>query len=109
MGDELGTVPGPDRCEASVPLEDGRPTQTDGRAGPSPSPPSLRNPHLARPRRPHGGDRESPAHLLTSVVVITLISLEFRIQFIGACNPPTDPGRHPLNHRFLRHGPVILV
>ncbi|VDL72361.1 unnamed protein product [Nippostrongylus brasiliensis] len=30
------------------------------------------------------------------------VSLE-RIQFVGACNPPTDPGRHPLTLRFLRH------
>ena len=29
-----------------------------------------------------------------------------RIQFVGACNPPTDPGRKPLAHRFLRHVPV---
>ena len=28
-----------------------------------------------------------------------------RIQFVGACNPPTDPGRKPLTHRFLRHVP----
>lgn len=33
----------------------------------------------------------------------------FRIQFIGACNPPTDPGRVPLTHRFLRHAPLLLV
>ncbi len=32
-----------------------------------------------------------------------------RIQFVGACNPPTDPGRIPLNHRFLRHAPLIMV
>ncbi|EIW66046.1 hypothetical protein TREMEDRAFT_35527 [Tremella mesenterica DSM 1558] len=32
-----------------------------------------------------------------------------RIQFVGACNPPTDPGRVPLSHRFLRHAPVVLV
>ncbi|KAI9031438.1 dynein heavy chain [Hyaloraphidium curvatum] len=32
-----------------------------------------------------------------------------RIQFVGACNPPTDPGRVPLSHRFLRHAPVIMV
>lgn len=32
-----------------------------------------------------------------------------RIQFVGACNPPTDPGRVPLAHRFLRHVPVIYV
>ena len=32
-----------------------------------------------------------------------------RIQFVGACNPPTDPGRKPLAHRFLRHVPVIYV
>jgi dynein heavy chain 1 len=36
------------------------------------------------------------------------ISLE-RIQFVGACNPPTDAGRVPLSHRFLRHAPLILV
>ena len=23
-----------------------------------------------------------------------------RIQFVGACNPPTDPGRKPLAHRY---------
>ena len=28
-----------------------------------------------------------------------------RIQFVGACNPPTDPGRKPLSSRFLRHVP----
>ena len=28
----------------------------------------------------------------------TWITLE-RIQFVGACNPPTDPGRKPLSHR----------
>lgn len=32
-----------------------------------------------------------------------------RIQFVGACNPPTDAGRHPLANRFLRHCPLILV
>lgn len=32
-----------------------------------------------------------------------------RIQFVGACNPPTDPGRKPLSHRLLRHVPVIYV
>ncbi|KAK2722142.1 hypothetical protein QYM36_002631, partial [Artemia franciscana] len=32
-----------------------------------------------------------------------------RIQFVGACNPPTDPGRKPLTQRFLRHAPVIYV
>ncbi len=31
------------------------------------------------------------------------------IQFLGACNPPTDPGRHNLNERFLRLCPVVLV
>ncbi|CAG9813267.1 unnamed protein product [Phaedon cochleariae] len=36
------------------------------------------------------------------------VALE-RIQFVGACNPPTDPGRKPLSHRFLRHVPVIYV
>jgi dynein heavy chain 1 len=32
-----------------------------------------------------------------------------RIQFVGACNPPTDPGRVPLPARFLRFAPVVLV
>ena len=32
-----------------------------------------------------------------------------RIQFVGACNPPTDPGRIPLSHRFLRHAPLVMV
>ncbi|KKY18692.1 putative dynein heavy chain [Phaeomoniella chlamydospora] len=32
-----------------------------------------------------------------------------RIQFVGACNPPTDVGRHPLGPRFLRHAPLIMV
>jgi dynein heavy chain 1, cytosolic len=32
-----------------------------------------------------------------------------RIQFVGACNPPTDSGRFPLSHRFLRHVPLLLV
>ncbi|KAL7038933.1 hypothetical protein ACKWTF_009751 [Chironomus riparius] len=38
----------------------------------------------------------------------SFVSLE-RIQFVGACNPPTDPGRKPLSHRFLRHVPIIYV
>ncbi|KAJ2638163.1 dynein heavy chain [Coemansia sp. RSA 1286] len=36
------------------------------------------------------------------------VSLE-RVQFVGACNPPTDPGRVALSHRFLRHAPVVMV
>ncbi|KAL7751554.1 dynein heavy chain [Sorochytrium milnesiophthora] len=36
------------------------------------------------------------------------VTLE-RIQFVGACNPPTDPGRVPLSHRFLRHAPLVMV
>ena len=38
----------------------------------------------------------------------TWITLE-RIQFVGACNPPTDPGRKPLSLRFLRHVPLVYV
>jgi len=38
----------------------------------------------------------------------TWVSLE-RVQFVGACNPPTDVGRSPLSHRFLRHAPLIMV
>lgn len=36
------------------------------------------------------------------------VTLE-RMQFVGACNPPTDAGRHPLSLRFLRHTPLIFV
>ena len=32
-----------------------------------------------------------------------------RIQFVGACNPPTDAGRVKMSHRFLRHVPLLLV
>ena len=32
-----------------------------------------------------------------------------RVQFVGACNPPTDPGRVPLSLRFLAHAPVLFV
>ena len=39
---------------------------------------------------------------------LSWVKLE-RIQFVGACNPPTDPGRVPLGHRFLRHAPVVMV
>ena len=38
----------------------------------------------------------------------TWVSLD-RIQFVGACNPPTDAGRTPLGLRFLRHAPLIMV
>ncbi|CAF1453141.1 unnamed protein product, partial [Rotaria magnacalcarata] len=48
----------------------------------------------------HGGFYRTSDH--------TWIHLE-RIQFVGACNPPTDPGRKPLSHRFLRHCPLIYV
>ncbi|KAJ2138918.1 dynein heavy chain, partial [Coemansia sp. RSA 788] len=36
------------------------------------------------------------------------VALE-HVQFVGACNPPTDPGRVALSHRFLRHAPLVLV
>ena len=32
-----------------------------------------------------------------------------RIQFVGACNPPTDAGRFSMSHRFLRHVPLLLI
>ena len=34
-----------------------------------------------------------------------------RIQFVGACNPPTDPGRKPLSHRSAAavHCSVVIV
>ncbi|KAJ5148038.1 hypothetical protein N7526_001390 [Penicillium atrosanguineum] len=38
----------------------------------------------------------------------TWVSLD-RIQFVGACNPPTDAGRTPMGERFLRHAPLIMV
>ena len=38
----------------------------------------------------------------------TWVTLE-RIQFVGACNPPTDAGRTPMGARFLRHSPLIMV
>ncbi|CDJ57328.1 hypothetical protein EMWEY_00007760 [Eimeria maxima] len=31
------------------------------------------------------------------------------VQFAGACNPPTDAGRHHMSNRFLRHAPIIFV
>ena len=36
------------------------------------------------------------------------VNLE-RIQFVGACNPPTDQGRHPMTDRFMRHYPLVFV
>ncbi|KAI8459802.1 hypothetical protein BY996DRAFT_6409868 [Phakopsora pachyrhizi] len=36
------------------------------------------------------------------------IKLE-RIQFVGACNPPTDPGWVTLSPRFLLHAPLVMV
>ncbi|KAJ3021261.1 hypothetical protein HKX48_008890 [Thoreauomyces humboldtii] len=48
----------------------------------------------------HGGFWRTSDH--------TWVRLE-HIQFVGACNPPTDPGRVPLSHRFLRHAPVVMV
>lgn len=38
----------------------------------------------------------------------TWVTLE-RIQFVGACNPPTDVGRTAMGPRFLRHAPLIMV
>ena len=32
-----------------------------------------------------------------------------RIQFVGACNPPTDAGRVKMSSRFLRHASLLLV
>lgn len=31
------------------------------------------------------------------------------VQFVGACNSPKDPGRHPLSPRFLRHVSIVMV
>ncbi|KAF2103413.1 dynein heavy chain [Rhizodiscina lignyota] len=38
----------------------------------------------------------------------TWVTLD-RIQFVGACNPPTDAGRTPMGFRFLRHAPLVMV
>lgn len=38
----------------------------------------------------------------------TWVTLE-RIQFVGACNPPTDAGRTRMGARFLRHAPLVMV
>ncbi|UPX18708.1 dynein heavy chain [Ascochyta rabiei] len=38
----------------------------------------------------------------------TWVTLD-RIQFVGACNPPTDAGRTPMGLRFLRHAPLVMV
>lgn len=38
----------------------------------------------------------------------TWVTLE-RVQFVGACNPPSDVGRSALSARFLRHTPIIMV
>ncbi|KAI8443532.1 hypothetical protein BY996DRAFT_6497263, partial [Phakopsora pachyrhizi] len=35
------------------------------------------------------------------------IKLEY-IQFLGACNPPTDPGLVTLSQRLLRHAPLVM-
>jgi dynein heavy chain 1 len=32
-----------------------------------------------------------------------------RIQFVGACNPPTDAGHVVMSSRFLRHASLLLV
>lgn len=32
-----------------------------------------------------------------------------RVQIVGACNPPSDPGRVPLSLRFLRHAALLYV
>ena len=32
-----------------------------------------------------------------------------RIQFVGACNPPTDAGRVEMSSRFLHHTSLLLV
>ena len=38
----------------------------------------------------------------------TWVTLE-RVQFVGACNPPTDAGRTSMGARFLRHAPLVMV
>jgi dynein heavy chain 1 len=39
---------------------------------------------------------------------LSWVKLE-RIQFVAACNPPTDAGRTVLTPRFLRHTPLLYV
>ena len=41
----------------------------------------------------HGGFYQSSNH--------SWIKLE-RVQFVGACNPPTDPGRKPMSPRSVK-------
>lgn len=36
------------------------------------------------------------------------VSVE-RFRIVGACNPPSDPGRVPLSPRFLRHTSIVLI
>lgn len=32
-----------------------------------------------------------------------------RIHIVGACNPPTDPGRIPMSERFTRHAAILYL
>jgi dynein heavy chain 1 len=48
----------------------------------------------------HGGFWRASDH--------TFVTLD-RIQFVAACNPPTDAGRVALSQRYLRHCPLLLV
>ena len=52
-----------------------------------------------------GGLARPPA---TASGVPVWVTVE-RVQFVGACNPPTDAGRVPLPGRLLRHAPVLFV
>ncbi|KAG1853246.1 ATP-binding dynein motor region D5-domain-containing protein [Suillus tomentosus] len=56
------------------------------------------------------------ANLATQVQIVSIPERYFsdwvkldRIQVVGACNPPTDPGRIPLSHHFLRHALLVMV
>ena len=68
------------------------------------------------PRRDHFGTQK-----VTSLLTLMIekrgfwhpkdylwVSLD-KIQFVGACNPPTDAGRYDLDEQFLRHVCLIMV
>ena len=55
---------------------------------------------LIRQMIEHGGFWDAKKHCWISL---------FNIQFVGACNPPEDPGRNVLSERFLRHVSLLMV
>jgi dynein heavy chain 1 len=55
---------------------------------------------LIRQMIEHGGFWDAKKHCWISLL---------NIQFVGACNPPEDPGRNVLSERFLRHVSLLMV